>query len=394
MYSKLVSMRYRNYTLFIDETVNFSEGITLLKGLNSNGKSNVIMGIHELFTCPSNEAQKSSIRFGTECSILTATFSDGVVIEKEKYRNGKTSYTMWKDGEVIFTTIVDGFYTPVKEVPEVIKHYLNIPSSKDVDLFLQQSRGTLLLVNTTGSQNYNFLSSELNNKDLSLAIKLVNKDRLDVRQVLMDAQSRFEIYSSDLAMTKPAPRELLSKFKEIDEELNTLTESIKELESIISKLKNLAKLSESTAILPKISTNQLVNSSSVLGKLQELMSTKPMATFNKLEWGTLNDANSLLTALFSKDLNKTTLTLVKSDEFDVSQLNEVSKLNQKVKPLEIAQEDYDKIQDVLKQLHAKQDKAEAILKKNNLKVTKCSNCGAFNVFNPETNESLFNHGHN
>lgn len=173
-WSKLESWEVQNFASIEHGRCEFDEsGIISIVGYNDSGKSNMVRALDVLMF---NSHQKSQLLFimdGKDYFRVTAKFSDGVIILRDKYINGQSLYEMYKDGECVYSSRVNGVLTKVDSVPDPISMYLGLSE----ELTIRTCYDKQFAVQTSGSENYRSMSTELRTEELVKAGELINADK-------------------------------------------------------------------------------------------------------------------------------------------------------------------------------------------------------------------------
>ena len=94
-YSKLKSIELQNFMGFIKAKATFDESGSLnLKGYNSSGKSAFLTACAVAMMNAFPNKQAKYIHHGMEYFRIVLCFNDGVVIVRDKYKNGQSLYEM------------------------------------------------------------------------------------------------------------------------------------------------------------------------------------------------------------------------------------------------------------------------------------------------------------
>lgn len=253
MYSKIKSIGVENFMGYSRATVNFDESnIINFKGYNGSGKSSFILGsvVAMMNLVPSK--QVNFIKHGEDYFRIKILFDDGVLILRDKYRNGQSLYEMYKDGELIYTTKQGNMLSRVNEVPETIKNYLGLIQLPEGYLNFQSRKDPLFLVETKGSQNYADLHITLKTEELSVASKLINSDKNQVAYEanLIDSQIRgIDTQLEDLTPTATTESLLVALT-----ERETYANNLSDRESKTRKLSDSVVKINDLSLHPEVST--------------------------------------------------------------------------------------------------------------------------------------------
>lgn len=226
-YSKIKSVEIWNFMAIEHAKVLFDERNVLnIKGYNDSGKSALLraMVVAMMNMFPSKQAK--FIKFGKDYFRIVITFDDGFVLIRDKYKSGKSLYELWNGEDCLYTNKANNLLTKIVGVPEVIEAYLGLCPVKDGEAYLnyQSNVDPLLLVDTTGSENYRVLHEVLKAEEIYRANAMINSDRNQVNGEIMKLEnSIFEVENA------------LEEYKDLDE---TLILSLMEKDKGLDELKN------------------------------------------------------------------------------------------------------------------------------------------------------------
>ncbi|MEC2463568.1 hypothetical protein P9X10_01455 [Bacillus cereus] len=238
LYVEVFDFMAYEYAMFeFDET-----GIISFKGYNSSGKTSLLRALGIINFNMYQTKQAKLIRYGQNKFTIKETFSDGVVITREKYLNGKSAYHVHKDGEKYFSTVIDGVFTSVNEVPEYVAKYLDLIDDSNLNLHFRRGRDKLLLIDTTGRENYEFLSTTLKAEELSEASIKLKTDRLKVKNEVSAIEYRIESHKELVSKDNIITMRLVDALELLDEELNTNIDKKSQLEDMREVLEVLSQL--------------------------------------------------------------------------------------------------------------------------------------------------------
>lgn len=209
-YSPLISITLTNFMSFPSCTVEYAtgseedtefhpEGILNIKGFNDSGKSALLIatGVCLLNAYPRD--QKSFIREGTDFFRVVCRFADGVSIIREKYADGRSLYEMVSESDgILYTTRSGDMLTNVEGVPAPIEKYLGLFADGTFYLNMRRRTDPMLLVNTSGSENFTMLNSVLKTAELSEAAKDASNQANVLANELSDKQVELYGVESEL----------------------------------------------------------------------------------------------------------------------------------------------------------------------------------------------------
>lgn len=184
-YNKLLSWRVQNFMGVEDAELTFdASNIIVLKGLNGSCKSASLQALKCLFYYHEPMRQIDFIRDYQDFFVVSAKFEGGYTLKLEKHSDGKSAYSLDREGVCIFSTIENGQYTPLKGVPEPIQNFLGVVEFNGLQLNARDCNQPFLLVDTTGSENYSFLNVVLRSEEVGLAGAALNADKNEAAKKL------------------------------------------------------------------------------------------------------------------------------------------------------------------------------------------------------------------
>lgn len=401
-YSKLVRITIENFMSIEYAVVEFDErGVINLKGYNDVGKSNILRAEEVLLDNANATQQLNFIRDDQDYFKVTNDFDDGVSISKYKFINGKSLYEMYKDGELLFTTRVNNNLTKVSSVPQPIKDYLGMISEEDIFLNSRTCYQPQVLVETTGSQNYRFLSSVLHSEELALTHTMLNTDKNAKYSELCNVEATLTVRRADLNACKDVSIALVEYLEGKDKILDTYDSMLLAIDEILTIIESVSKL----VIYPKLNKIDTL-SLDMLDELSEMLSEinnlKVYPTLSKIDTSDLD----ILDELISLDEEiRSIKTAPKVDKIDTKQLKDLEELyncfielsNLKVYPKvnKINTSDLDllaELEDIIEKqakldeeeiankatlndLHSKAEEINSKLQSVGIRTVKCTNCG-------------------
>ena len=178
--SRLVSIALENFMSLPKAELVFDErGIIAPVGYNDSGKSAITRSCEVLWYDSYSTEQVRFITDGEDHFTITQTFDDGVVISRTKFANGTNLWEMTNNGAVVYTNRLDnGKFAATKGVPEAIQAYLQVSKDSITKELLNIRRNTnkLLLVETSGGDNYKFINNQAQGERLAYASSALNQD--------------------------------------------------------------------------------------------------------------------------------------------------------------------------------------------------------------------------
>lgn len=248
-YSKLKSVEVINFMGFLKAKIVADEtGSWNLKGYNSSGKSAFLTACAVAMMNVYPNKQLKYIHHGKDYFRIILSFDDGVVIVRDKYKNGQSLYEMYKNEEKIYTSKSGDKLTKIDAVPSIIEGYLGMIGTELGYLNYQVRRDPLWLVETRGSENYYTLNEVLKSVEIAEANALLNADKNALNTDITIVESEYNTLNTQLSGMSTVGDELLSRLYERQSFVSGLWGQYDSLNKIVGILKELSE----TEIPPKI----------------------------------------------------------------------------------------------------------------------------------------------
>ncbi|PGF05322.1 hypothetical protein [Bacillus toyonensis] len=372
-HSRLVSVELIDFMGYEYGRFDFDEtGIISLKGYNSSGKTTVLRALGIINFNMYQQKQAKLIRHGQNRFIIKESFSDGVVITREKYLNGKSAYHLHKDGELFFSTVIDGVYVQVNEVPEYIAKYLDLIDDAKLNLHFRRGRDKLLLIDTTGRENYEFLSNALKAEELTQASLRLKTDRMKVKQEVTALEHRIESHRELVTKDKLITPRLVDALETVDESLDVNIDKKAQLEDMGKVFEVLSELKPSIELKP-IDTSKVTDLLAISKAIEDYNSVRVTVSLTKVNYDKVIELVQLVEAM--ETYNKIQL-LPKLPTIDTSKVTDLEVLRRALKELK-------QIETVMTEEEAKkQEKMNMLeqvrnwLNEQNVQVYQCKDCGS------------------
>ena len=254
--SRLTQIELINFMSLPHAVLEFDEqGIISPVGYNDSGKSAVTRSLEVLWFDAYPQAQVKFITDGQPSFVIKNYFDDGVLIQHTKYANGQSYWLMQQGDKVIYTNkLPSGTYAATKGVPDAISSYLGVIQDVATGEVLNVRRNTdkLLLVATTGGENYKIFNNICQGDRLAYAVGEVNKDLNTGNRELSSDMSRLQ-----------GKKEVLSKMTVFSEEtekyITKLSTELNQKADRLFKLATMAQTFEAYSGKKVISSLPLVN---------------------------------------------------------------------------------------------------------------------------------------
>ena len=403
--SRIQKIHIVNFETIEDAWLEFDQrGAIVLKGYNDSGKSAIILALRVFLYDYRRREQVAFIRDYTSYARIVWYDEDGTIILRDILSTGQSYYNVYKDNfdNLIFTTKENGVCVPFDGVPEFVQNILDVGSYDKMHLNVGDDRDPILLGDTSGGDNYKFLSNQLHSDELSLASSLLNADKNAKQAHISEITSELNVlrkeYNSLFGVSEYLINELESMDKDIDskqENMEYLDKVSKEVETyknikvlprmytidktrladIWGILKNYEYLQKDT-ILPTLSTmdeSRLKLLSLIVKSRMNLDNITILPRLNKIEDSRLKLLSSIIKNVTSmpqeciegqiSTVESDKLALLRSIEKNVGQYLELS-VN-----IEQGKSEKEKILKSLEEL-------EVELSKTQTRTIKCNNCGS------------------
>lgn len=386
-YSRIQGIYLTNFMSIKSGTVEFSPDSNIIQivGYNDSGKSVILRALNVVFNNAYATKQKSFIHNDARYFQIDVTFDDGVLIRYEKHASGSSLYEMYANGEELVYTnkLRDGIYEKITDVPSIIKDYLGMVSVGATDQILNYGTNTdkQLLVETSGSENYQALSSALKSEELSRAVKLANRDNNDLKGQINVRHTEFMGYSMQYNELKGIDSLLVDTASEFASLVSNGEALVQGIDSALTE----ADAAKSIADLPDLEAVDLGPISvvdSALGHYDAVVSLEDTPDIDHVDVASLHrvssvlaEADSLLRSSdgFPDELDALPLA---EDAHTLSTLDATLRGISDIKDIQsrIAEE-----KDTLSDLRLKSDKMASDLKAEGRIISICDNCGELNL---------------
>lgn len=269
-YSKLKSVEVINFMGFLKAKIVADEtGSWNLKGYNSSGKSAFLTACAVAMMNVYPNKQLKYIHHGKDYFRIILSFDDGVVIVRDKYKNGQSLYEMYKGEEKIYTSKSGDKLTKIDAVPSIIEGYLGMIGTELGYLNYQVRRDPLWLVETRGSDNYYTLNEVLKSVEIAEANALLNADKNALNTDITIVESEYNTLNTQLAGMSTVGDELLGRLYERQSLVSDLWNQYDMLNKIAGIIKELSE-TEIPPEIERIESDRLVGIQRVGSLLSQL----------------------------------------------------------------------------------------------------------------------------
>ena len=374
--SRLVSLIIEDFMGYEYGEIHFDDSnIISLKGYNSNGKTTVLRSLGVLLSDSWAMRQSKFIRHNKNKFRITANFDDGVSIVREKFASGKSSYQMYQDGEEVFSTIQNGVYTSTKGVPEFVSRYLNLIDDTSINLHLRRGRDKLLLVDTTGRENYEFLSSALKAEEISTASAMLKSDRLQVKSDVSAIEYEIHSYKKQVQKDVVVTPRLVETLEEVDKKLDIDENKVARLESLFKGIEKYNQI-KPNANLETVNVSKVKGLLSIFKMLESYNQIKVSANLESINTDKVRRLGSIFKKIEDYNRFQPTVSLEQVDFTKYNKLTSIWKTANQLSSIE------SKIQTTNNEIAEMQDQLnqmEKWVQEQNVQVYTCKNCGTLQV---------------
>lgn len=374
-YSKLKSVEVINFMGFLKAKIVADEtGSWNLKGYNSSGKSAFLTACAVAMMNVYPNKQLKYIHHGKDYFRIILSFDDGVVIVRDKYKNGQSLYEMYKGEEKVYTSKSGDKLTKIDAVPSIIEGYLGMIGTELGYLNYQVRRDPLWLVETRGSDNYYTLNEVLKSVEIAEANALLNADKNALNTDITIVESEYNTLNTQLAGMSTVGDELLGRLYERQSFVSNLWNQYDMLNKIAGILKELSD----TVIPPeieRIESGRLVGIQrvgSLLSQLEGIQYFKE--SIEKISLDRYNAIGRTVTNL--KEMQKISYFDGEIGTIEgTGKLKDLNKLSSLVDDLSEAVRELGSLKTTFQSL---EDEREALIEqasKQGITFTVCTNCG-------------------
>lgn len=312
---RIDKIHIQNFETIEDAWLEFDQrGVIVLKGYNDSGKSAIILALRVFLYDYKRREHSSFVRDDTEYARIVWYDTDGTIILRDIYANGQSYYKVFKDSfdNMIFTTIDNGMIVPFDGVPEFIQDIFGVGSYGKLYLNAGDDRDPILLAETSGGDNYKFLSTQLYSDELALASSLLNSDKNEKQTKLSELNAELRLLRKEHNSLFGVTQALVDRVTEMDNELDTLADKREIIEGISEKDKLLSTLAR-VPNLNKIDTEQLKVISDIYDK-SKVLTKEDLCTLPSIESERLSMLNKIIQSCTLID--KVTLPTMESIDID------------------------------------------------------------------------------
>lgn len=274
-YSRIEEITIQNFMSIEQAVLEFDESnIMTIKGYNDSGKSTVLKALRVLLEDWNKTKQKKYIKDGKEYFRITATFSDGVKLVRDKYKNGQSLYEMYKDGSLVYTNKSGKTLTNVKEMPPVMKKYINIPIYNGRALNAQSCNEAYLLVDTKGGDNYKMLGEASDDGTLLRSVIHIKEELKENQADIVDVEQDLAQCDAVIESSTVTDEEIIENLKKRNEESHNTEPQKVVVEGIIDLIDQLNNMPEIPEVEPLTNTEGFLALERIQETIEQLKQPK------------------------------------------------------------------------------------------------------------------------
>lgn len=296
-YSRITEVEIFNFMSFSHARIVFDEtNILNLKGYNDSGKSAILRAVEVCLADMYKRAQVKYIRYGCEYFRVVVTFEDGISILRDKYLNGQSLYEMYKDGKVIYTTKQGSKLTRIEGVPATIEKYLGLCVTENGCLNFQSCSDRLLLVETTGSENYQEFNAVLKSSEISRATALINSDRNAMNSRMIEMENEYNSSEAVLKSRSDVDEDVIALVQERDiysEELLGKESDMKNINELITTLSSIQQIPE----VPTLDVGKMKDLEDIIILMDKYSSLEVLPKVEQVDSKKLSDISGIYNLL-------------------------------------------------------------------------------------------------
>lgn len=393
----------QNFETIEDAWLQFDQrGVIVLKGYNDSGKSAIILALRVLLYDYRRREHTAFVRDDTEYARIVWYDTDGTIVLRDIHSNGQTYYNVYKDSfdNCIFSTVDNGMIVPFDGVPEFVQNIFGVGSYDKLYLNAGDDRDPILLAETSGGDNYKFLSTQLHSDELALASSLLNSDKNAKQTRLSELSAELRVVQKEYNTLGGVTESLVNKVSEMDSQLDKEVDKLEKLEEISNKNSTLSTLAK-IPTLEKIDTKRLqviydINSKSNILSKEELcilpiIEQKQLSLLKDIIESctvvnsdippimkTIDDGRLRILHTVLDNINKISTDTLSTElkELEEARLIHMNGIVHNLKTLSNLDSELDNTQDELQKLKTTLGVLEEEVSKYKVQTVKCNNCGS------------------
>lgn len=402
MTSKITQIQIENFMAYSNAVIDFDEqGIINLKGYSDSGKSAFLIAIAVCFDNYMPSKQAKFIKDGCKYFKVSVSFDDSVKIVRYKYSSGKSLYEMFKDGSLVYTSKINGSFTPIREVPEVIANYLQLTKLKSGVLNFRTNQDKQFLAQTTGSENFEDLNNLFGIEEILWAIETCKSEISAYNTEMINNDAEIKFYEEKQEEYKDISQNTLVKLMEESGVLSKKEESVDVLKDIQENTDLILKFKETPEIEEIVtSADKLISLSNYLDFVSKPVPDE-VGEINSSRVKYLDKLNNLVdeasieiepeidnVEVGSVDLLIKLRKALKSVPRNIPEFEEIGGINQSRSLIKLLGKltEFEELENKTEEIEKERDKYVSVLNKVKVKLKskgyvlhECSNCGNFEI---------------
>lgn len=306
--SRIQKIHIVNFETIEDAWLEFDQrGAIVLKGYNDSGKSAIILALRVFLYDYRRREQVAFIRDYTSYARIVWYDEDGTIILRDILSTGQSYYNVYKDNfdNLIFTTKENGVCVPFDGVPEFVQNILDVGSYDKMHLNVGDDRDPILLGDTSGGDNYKFLSNQLHSDELSLASSLLNADKNAKQAHISEITSELNVLRKEYNSLFGVSEYLINELESMDKDIDSKQENMEYLDKVSKEVETYKNIK----VLPRIDTidkTRLVDIWGILKNYEYLQKDTILPTLSTMDESRLK----LLSLIVKSRMNLDNITIL------------------------------------------------------------------------------------
>lgn len=202
MQKTIKRLTLRNFTSYESAEIEFSTGVTVIRGNNGHGKSNILLALQIVLFA--DDFPDSLIRWGEKEAYIQVEFTDGSSISRT--RSGKSQKIVLTDSNGTDTVL-----TNVKTSTDIIREFtgftpvkLDENGSPELLQYLTMDDPHFLL-NRSPEVTLRMLSALISGQGIETAKMSLTKAAKEIQSSITQVNSAYEVSSANLAALTASP---------------------------------------------------------------------------------------------------------------------------------------------------------------------------------------------
>lgn len=196
MQKTIKRLTLRNFTSYESAEIEFSTGVTVIRGNNGHGKSNILLALQIILFA--DDFPDSLIRWGTKEAYIQVEFTDGSSISRT--RSGKSQKIVLTDANGVDTTL-----TNVKTSTDIVREFtgfapvkLDENGSPELLQYLTMDDPHFLF-NKSPEVTLRMLSALISGQGIETAKMFLTKAAKEIQASIAQVNNAYEVSSANLA---------------------------------------------------------------------------------------------------------------------------------------------------------------------------------------------------